>query len=210
MKACGFVAPLNMVDIQRRKESLEQEIEEELYYQTDIYETSKFGGNEFFNFNITFTSRLASDRPIDYKSFIPIEDLKSKGSRHPLDRQGNQLSEIDIEFDEQGSCLATYNRDSDYKSQKITPVVKFKKGAQISNVNERLLEALITEVHDLRSQLINNQRSISQKLRNHLDKLETPFISEADVSNAMEGFDEQKESLELKIKDCDRLESLCS
>lgn len=207
--ACGFVAPLNMVEIQRKKESLDQEIEEEMYYQTDVYETTRLNNIDYFNFNITFKSRLSTDRPRDYKLFVAVDNFKSKQSCHPIDRQGNENYEIDIDFDEQGSCFVEYTPDCDYQKQTFTPVVKFKKGSQKENVNERLVEALLSEVVELKSQLVSNQRSINQKSKNLIARLSSPFVSEDDSNCAIEGFKEQQSSIELKIKDCDRLEELC-
>lgn len=207
---CGFDAPLNMAEIQKKKESLEQEIEDELYYQSDVYHSVAIDNEEFFNFNITFTSQHPSDRPLNRNLFISVDDFKSKGAVNPVNRQGNELVDIDIDFDGQGSCFATYNQDSDYEKLKMTPPVKYKKGAQKTDVNKRLIDALVSEVKQLKSQLLINAQSISQKSKNKIDTLNTPFISSEDALYAIKGFHEQGESLELKIKDCDRLESLCS
>ncbi|MFT6467721.1 MAG: MoxR-like ATPase [Oleispira sp.] len=209
--ACGFDAPLNMAEIQEKKESLEQEIEEELYHQTDVYHSVSLNSEEFFNFNVTFTNQSSSVRPSNRNLFISVADFKSKGAIHPINRQGNELVEIDIDFDEQGSCFATYNsKEGKYEKLKLTPTVKYKKGAQKTDVNKRLIEALVSEVKQLKSQLLVNEQSISQKSKSKIDKLNTPFISSEDALYAIKGFHEQGESLELKIKDCDRLESLCS
>jgi MoxR-like ATPase len=86
----------------------------------------------------------------------------------------------------------------------------FHKGDKKEQVNERLIKALLAEVKEMKSSLVNSQRSISQKSKNFLSRLNTPFVSEEDTKCAIKGFNDQRESLELKIKDCDRLESLCS
>ena len=44
--ACGFDAPLNMAEIQHKKESLEKEISKELYYQDNVYKAVKLSGNK--------------------------------------------------------------------------------------------------------------------------------------------------------------------
>jgi MoxR-like ATPase len=46
IKATGFKPPLNMIEIDQRKEAIDKDINKELYYQSDIYETYKFEGNK--------------------------------------------------------------------------------------------------------------------------------------------------------------------
>lgn len=216
VKACGFVAPLNMVDIQRKKENLEKEIEKELFYQHDVYKTVKlFGDTQFFKVKKEFIHRNNQHHNRGYRNdekvfYIPISDFRSKKITHPYDELGNKTADLTVSFDNQGTCYIEHNGHNYDEKLTFTPDVLFHKGDRKEEVNERLIDALILEVQELKSNLSNNQRSISQKYKNHLNKLNTPFISEKDTVHAINGFDEQKESLELKIKDCDRLESLCS
>ena len=113
-------------------------------------------------------------------------------------------------FDGQGACFITYDEYDYDEKLTFTPVVLFHKGDKKEEINERLVEALLFEIRELKNKLVSSQRSINQKSKNQLEKLGTPFVSGEDSNCAIRGFNEQKESLELKIKDCDRLESLCS
>jgi MoxR-like ATPase len=215
--ACGFDAPLNMAEIQHKKESLEKEISKELYYQNDVYETVKLGGNtQYFKVKKEFENcngyRGGYGRYPNYNSvfYIPLSDFRAKKITHPSDESGNRFSELTVSFDQQGSCFIEHSGRDYNEKLTFTPKVMFHKGDKKEEVNERLVEALVLEVRELKSKLVSSQRSISQKSKNQLAKLGTPFVSEEDSNSAIRGFNEQKESLELKIKDCDRLESLCS
>ncbi len=215
--ACGFDAPLNMAEIQKRKEKLEQEILKELFYQSDVYETIKLTGNtQYFKVKKEFEHRHNRHRGYhgysNYSSifFIPLSDFRAKKEFHPCDENGNEIEELEVYFDQQGSCFIEHESYDYEEKLTFTPKVMFHKGDKKEQVNERLIKALSAEVKAMKSSLVNNQRSISQKSKNFLSRLNTPFISEEDTKCAIKGFNDQRESLELKIKDCDRLESLCS
>ena len=212
--ACGFDAPLNMAEIQYKKESLEKEISKELYYQNDVYETVKLDGNtQYFKVKKEFKHRhnphygYPNDERIFY---IPVSDFRSKKVTHPCDKSGNKTADLTISFDNQGTCYIENNSHNYDEKLTFTPKVMLHKGDKKEEINERLVEALALEVRELKAKLVSSQRSISQKSKNQLAKLGTPFVSEEDSKSAIRGFNEQRESLELKIKDCDRLEALCS
>ena len=215
--ACGFDAPLNIAEIQYKKENLEKEISKELYYQNDVYETVKLVGNtQYFKVKKEFENcngyRGGYGRYQNYNRvfYIPLSDFRAKKKTHPSDESGNRFSELTVSFDQQGSCFIEHSGSEYNEKLTFTPKVMFHKGDKKEEVNERLVEALALEVRELKSKLVSSQRSISQKSKSQLAKLSTPFVSEEDSNSAIRGFNEQKESLELKIKDCDRLESLCS
>mgnify|MGYP003385884382 CR=1 FL=1 len=211
--ACGFDAPLNMAEIQHKKESLEKEISKELYYQDNVYKAVKLSGNkQYFKVKKKFKHRYSHYQHHDkeFTFYIPASEFKSKGSIRPVDANGNNIDLLNILFDGQGACFITYDEYDYDEKLTFTPVVLFHKGDKKEEINERLVEALLFEIRELKNKLVSSQRSINQKSKNQLEKLGTPFVSGEDSNCAIRGFNEQKESLELKIKDCDRLESLCS
>lgn len=208
--ACGFDAPLNMAEIHRKKESLEKEISKELYYQDKVYKTLKLSGNkQYFKVKKTFKHHYPHHNK-EFTFYIPVSEFKSKDITHAVDANGNRVNHLKISFDGQGVCFIKYNEYNYDTKESFSPEILFHKGDKKEEVNERLVEALLSDVKELKSKLVSNQRSISQKSKNQLAKLGTPFVSEEDSNSAIRGFNDQKESLELKIKDCDRLESLCS
>lgn len=214
--ACGFDAPLNMAEIQKKKEKLEQEILKELYYQKDVYKMVKLEGNKKY-FQVTEVFKHRHYNSYHYQQYnkkftfyIPVSEYKSKDVTFPVDENGNSVKKLRISFDGQGSCFIKYDEYEYDTKVTFSPEVLFHKGDKKEQVNERLIKALSEEVKVMKSSLVNSQRSISQKSKNFLSRLNTPFVSEEDTKCAIKGFNDQRESLELKIKDCDRLESLCS
>lgn len=210
VKATGFKAPLNMLEIDERKEKLDKDINQELYYQSDVYETHKLDGNkQYFKVTETFTSTHPSDRNRGVVIFIPVTEFKTAKEFHPKDENGNELSDIKVLFDKQGSSSLKYMPDNDYKEILFTPKVMFRKGSKKQDIHELLSKGLLDRTKDLKKDLSSNRQSVSSKEMNLLACINTPFISDESALVSLQGYEAQVKSLDLKIKDCERLEALC-
>lgn len=211
IKATGFKPPLNMLEIDERKEKLDKDINKELYYLSDVYETHKLNGNkQYFKITASFEHQYRGYSNANVECYIPVSDFKSKDVSFPVDKSGNEIRKLNVEFDGQGSCILTHD-DYNYKRSqyKFSPKVMFKKGDKKQDVHEILIKGLLDNLQSLKSDLIKNRQSVASKEKNLLSSINTPFISDESASLSVEGYQAQIKSLDLKIKDCERLEELC-
>ena len=210
IKATGFKPPLNMLEIDERKEKLDKEINKELYCQSDVYDVLTINlDEEYFRLDQIFTSSHPDDRDRKYILLINVDEFKSEENFHPIDENGNALEDIEVKFDNQGSSYIKYIPDDDYEEVIFTPKVMYKKGARKGNVHEILTNGLLDRTKKLKQDLIRNRQSVASKEKSLLSSINTPFISDESASLSVEGYQAQIKSLDLKIKDCERLEELC-
>lgn len=207
IKECGFDSGIDLADLDRKKDILDKEINKELYYAKDIYNTVSLGNKKkYFKVEATFTSKwYGSNRTqliyIDYSQF------KNTDKFHPLDENGNELISITCNFDNQGSCIIKYDRD--YNNYQFTPKPLFYKGDKKQDVNKRLIQSLSISVKEIRQELSSILKKVEDKNKNYKKQLQSPFIAENEINVAVIGILKQIEQLKLRIIDCERLESLC-
>lgn len=216
--SCGFDTDIDLAELDREKESLDKEIKKELYYSEDIYETVILSNSkEYFAVSAIFKNKYNGHKNYnkEYRIFIPFSKFRSKSAFHPINEQGNSIKEIECQFDGQGSCQLKleinsgyYNRD-EYNNLTFKPKIQFHKGDKKANVNDRLIKSLAQSVSELRKQLINALKQVEKKHTGHQQVLQSPFITQTDTDIAVSGILEQIDKLNLRIKDCERLESLC-
>lgn len=209
VKACGFESGVNLAEIDRRKDKLDKEINNELFHSADVYETIKLRKKEFIRINRSFPSDYPGYSPRDeFELLIPYEKIKSLDEFHPLDRNGNEYSQIKCRFDGQGCCEIKHdNRYS--KSIKQKPKVLFHKGDKNEGVNQRLIAALSEDITAIKNELSAMLHEAEIRSNDHASHLESPFISGEDAQLALDGITHQIKNLELRIADCERLENLC-
>jgi len=210
VRDCGFESSHNISKLDAEKESLDREIQKELFYSDNVYDTMDIGGNAFFlktTVNFKNSYRGYNDKSATF--YIPFQKFKSKSNFHPVNKQGNELETISIEFDKQGSCIIKYTeRNEDYDDVVFTPKVLFHKGDKKKEVNERLIGSIAKSVVSTRSNLRTALEQVQTKLTQLQTELSSPFVTDADCRVAVEGIHSQIDQLKLRIKDCDRLESL--
>jgi MoxR-like ATPase len=201
----GFQTGISLLDLDKEKDSIEKEINKELFYSTDIYDTKKIGGKDCFEVkrdNLSF--------------FIQKSKLKSKDSFNPIDESGNELKNIECTFEHQGSCnikigyqYNSWDRNYRWNNQDpYTPKILFHKGDKKDEVNERLINALSDGVLELKDKLEKTLNHIKSKRGRFLKTIETPFLTEKQLNVAIVSSNKQIEELELRVKDCERLSNL--
>lgn len=209
--ACGFDSGIDLAALDKEKDALDKEINKELFHSSDIYQTVTINRREFFNCKALFEHEYYHDRYYD-KNFdinIPAENISSKETFHPVDTRGNDIKEIDCQFDGQGSCLLTYNGERNYKNSTFTPKILFHKGNKKENINSRLIISLSQSVAETREKLTTTLEAVEKKSKSYEIKLNSPFVPADKISLAIAGIAAQIEGLQLRIKDCERLEELC-
>ena len=140
---------------------------------------------------------------------IPAENINSKEKFHPVDARGNDLEEIECQFDGQGTCMFTYQGERNYKNSTFTPKILFHKGDKKDDINARLIMSLSQSVSETREKLALTLKKVEKQFKSYESKLNSPFVPADKISLAISGIAAQIEGLQLRIKDCERLEELC-
>ncbi|WP_417228308.1 AAA family ATPase [Amphritea sp.] len=212
IKALGFSSGLSLAELDRQKDDLDKEIHKELFHRQDVYDSVKLSGNkQYFECRATFNETYPSYRP-EPKSitcYIPCSDFKAKNKIKPVDSSGNELRHFDVSFDKQGSCKIS-DSDRNYADFIFTPKILFHKGDKKEEINTRLIKSLAGSVGNLRGQLKKSLKQVEEKLASYKQHLESPFVTSEETDVAVKGILTQIDQLKLRIKDCERLESLCS
>ncbi len=220
VRKSGFETGMSLQNIDKDKEALEKEIEKEIYHSSDIYETVKLNGNkQYFKSTIEYSnSHHGNKDKVDF--YIPYTELKGTSEFHPVDAQGNALKWIRCSFDKQGTCSIKYNKngkqDAYYLNSnsywenwyKFQPKILFHKGDKKDGVNERLIESLKLAVNELKEKIEKMLQQIDSKFLMFQKEIDTPFIKEEIQKIALESILSQQEDMRLRLKDCERLESL--
>ena len=138
VRNCGFETGFNLHSIDEEKETLEKEIQKELYHSKHVYETVKLSDDkEYFkstkqyeygdhwNNNKTIvtvrTVRISANqmKHSDHRNnnkkrvtfYIPANQMKHSDEFNPIDEQGNSLDWIKCNFDNQGVCHIEIERN---------------------------------------------------------------------------------------------------
>lgn len=216
IKSCGFDTGIDLAELDREKESLDKEINKELYHSQDVYETVEMGGKKYFPVQAVFKNVHNSHANYnkEYEIYIPYSKFRSKDKFAPINSVGNEIQEIECEFDGQGSCKLElkvrggYWNDQ-YKPFKFKPNVLFHKGDKKQSINDRLIWSLSRSVMEINKALLDVLKLVTKKHAEYQQFLQSPFITQDDIDIAVSGILDQIDKLNLRIKDCERLESLC-
>jgi|GEM_PF-265367 len=206
VKDTGFDSEINLADLDSKKEKLDIEINEELFFSKDIYDTENIEGRDYFKTVVQTYSHSSREETL----YIDFDYMKSNDTFKPVDRSGNEIDKVTCNFDGQGTCHIAFNRN--YHSSNNTsykPEVLFHKGDKKTEVNNRLVESLVKSVSELKMQLATLLGEVEKKRVDYEVKLESLFVPAKQSQIAIHGITEQIEGLKLRIKDCERLEALC-
>lgn len=215
VKEVGFTSDISIAELDREKNLLDKEIHKELFHKRDVYKTSNIGPKEYFkavvNFEYGDNFRKAS---VQKTFYIPLTKLNSIESFHPVNDQGNEFDDFTCTFNGQGTCLIKSkkrNFEHRYSSEtSYTPKVLFHKGDKKSEVNSRLIKSLQGSVIETREKLMGVQEICTAKNKLYQTQLKSVFVAENLLSIPLDGIEKQISDIDLRIKDCQRLEALCS
>lgn len=212
VKAAGIDSGVSLADIDRTKNALEREINDGLFYSSNVYETEKSGNDDD-----VFRVKLPRQRSryhsyysgSDHEEivFLPYKHMKSSTTFHPLDQSGNEIEELECAFDGQSSCKVTENGR---ERTTFEPNILFHRGDKKANVSPRLVESLSCSVAKVRTELQSILAKVTAQFVDMEARLSSLFVPLEKTNLAIAGMEEQVASLKLRIKDCERLEALCS
>ena len=207
VRDCGFNTDLDMGELDQKKEKLDQEIHNELFYSHDVYQSIQLSGKYYFHVKREVSTYY---KKLNFEFYIPTEKLKSLKKFHPVDKNGNEKGDVDCCFDKQGSCSikCTYDYDQ-HNAEKFIPKILFHKGDKKPDVNERLISSLKDAGDEMKCSLEEILGKIEKSKNSYEKALYTPFLPKSVQAVAIEGISKQVDDLKLRIADCDRLIMLC-
>jgi len=210
VKNCGFATELDISVLDAKKQSLDKEINKELYYTKDVYKAEKLAdGRDYFKVEGVYKHQHGySDYDKRFTIFIPVSKFKSKDKFHPVDSSGNESNQHTCEFDGQGSCKIVYS-DRYYKPVEYKPTVLFHRGDKKQDINQRLIKSLHVSVKEIRNELALALNQVHRNYKKLKAELFSPFVLDEETDIAVDGIKSQIEQIKLRIVDCERLESLC-
>lgn len=205
----GFEGEIDLAALDRAKDSYDLEIQQEVYHSEDLYETIERDGKAYFEFKVHRRDRHSWDQV--QIILIPAEKMKSTAEFSPLSPQGAVLNSITCQFDGQGACVVEYSDPNYHRPIKhqFKPKILFSKGDKKTGVNQRLIQALLKQVVDLKHQLEQARDQSQSYARSYRDSMASIFVPEAKTELAYSGVLEQIKRLDLRVLDCERLQGLC-
>ena len=209
IRECGFDSGIDLAELDERKEMLDREINEELYYSEDVYDTVTLkDGEKYCKQEVVFESNNFLCESKSFILFAPVSKFKTYDEFHPLNEDGGFWLDIYATFDDQGSCSYRYDRNG-YRDVTVSLKPLFAKGEKKQNINRGLVDSLSASVKDVRVELQKALKVVEAKGESYKDRLKSPFVVDVDVDTAIEGILDQIKQLKVRIVDCERLESLC-
>lgn len=207
IRECGFDGGFDLAELDERKEMLDREINEELFYSEDVYDIVQLeNGDRCYRQHVVF--KIGSHNQRSMTLFAPVGEFNAKGEFNPRDKYGIILNDIRASFDGQGGCV--YHWDGYYHGDVVGSLRPlFARGSKKENVNRRLVDSLSASVKDVRVELQKALKVVEAKGESYKDRLKSPFVVDVDVDTAIEGILDQIKQLKVRIVDCERLESLC-
>lgn len=208
VRSTGFDSGANLAELDRKKETLEQEIKDELFYSSDVYNTEKnAAGEDVFKMTPSSAFRYWNQYHGTRSIYLPSKHLKSTKEFQPLDAYGNVVTEFRCVFEGQGSCKITEVRSN--QTMNFTPDILFHRGDKKSNINLRLVHSLATAISEINTELQTTLKKCRLRSTQLESQLASLFVPAEKTNIAIAGMTEQIDSLNLRIKDCERLEGLC-
>jgi MoxR-like ATPase len=211
VKEVGFETNISLHELDKEKGALDKEIHNELFHTCDVYKTKNISDKKYFEATLSFKCQYRRD-PKKIIVFIPYAKMNTKDDFCPVDLQGNELSNFSCSFKGQGTChVEDSNYDYDYGSScKFTPKILFHKDDKKEEVNMRLVSSLKGSIIDIRNKLQSVLATCEGRNIHFKKVLASPFISHEHTRIPLYGVEQQIQDLALRIKDCQRLEALCS
>lgn len=207
IRECGFDSGFDLAELDERKEMLDREINEELYYSEDVYDIVTLeDGGRYYRQHVE--SEDGYDSLMNGVHYFPVDMFKKDERFHPRDGDGYLMLDVIARFDGHRICVCSddlFGQKNDFVSLK--PL--FAKGEKKQNINRRLVDSLSASVKDVRVELQKALKVVEAKGEAYKDRLKSPFLVGDDVDAAIEGILDQIKQLKVRIVDCERLESLC-
>jgi ATPase ravA len=206
IKENSYVFKINLSEFDREKEKIEKEINKELYYTENIYDTTIRDGNEYFKTCCIYDGYNRITFLIDKKY------IKTNKEFSPVDTNGNILDDIKCNFKGTGSCEikikdTTYSHRY-YSVDPFSPKILYHKGDKKIDINERLINSL----NESAVKLIKDIEDMLKELDSYKDKLkhevDNPFVPKEDIKILLNNINNLTDDLIVRKFDCEKIKDL--
>lgn len=208
IKENSYVFKINLSEFDREKEKIEKEINKELYYTEDIYDTTVRNGNEYFK-----TWRNCRNNRITF--LIDKKYIKTNEEFSPVDINGNILDDIKCNFKGTGSCEIKikdtyyYGYGNSFNSvDPFSPKILYHKGDKKIDINERLINSLnesaVKLIEDIEN-MLKDLDSYKDKLK---DEIDNPFVPKEDLLILLNSINNLVVDLKVRKVDCEKIKDL--
>ena len=188
----GVSTQISYSDLEDKKNKLSKEIDKELFYSTDIFETTNIKGKKYYPIRF-------EEKPI----YIPIEKRSTDKDFYPVDNSLNPIEEFTCNFKEQNDSFSI-TKTNYYNHQKLK--IQFNKGDFQQDVNSRLFKEFQQDI----SRLFDEAEEIKKELEKHKNTLtkylSCPFVPENLRKIAIESIDKQLQRLSVVKTDIEQIE----
>ncbi len=203
----GFQHGVNLSALVRQREILEKEISDQLFYTADVYEVTDVDGIPHFLCEAIFPK---SQGDTIYPLYIPTDEVDASKIFYPVDKSGRDQKRFRCLFDGNETYIVSFfGMLSAVENYEFHPKVLFYRGDKKQDINPQIKQSLVDAINTNKSQLSDALGVVEQRLSQYKNTLASPFITPEKAQIAINGINEQIDSLKLQIKDCQRLEALC-
>lgn len=203
VRKSGLPTLIDLKQLDRKKDDLNRDIKDTFYHTEDIYDTVTLANGEYFKFDLPLQHSCRHYCSHDSVFYVPKKNIKTKNEFNPIDKNGNELTDLACSFDGQETVnleCVRYNRSI----KKYTPKILFHKGDK-KVVPNRTKEDYKNHVTAMKQDLVETQQLIEDEQQRIKATLEIPFVPENIRNIAYEGISQQIDDLSARIKDCDLL-----
>ncbi|MBS9775525.1 MAG: AAA family ATPase [Fusobacterium sp.] len=208
--AFSFEKSLSLFD--RKKDNLDREIKEELFYNGDIYKTKTLKNKEYFyTYREIKTGHSFMDTYNEH-FYIDLDYIKKDEVFSPIDKDGNLLDKkVRCNFKGTGICEIEVYNPYHYRWETRNPYIPsvlYNKGDKKEDVNKRLIKDLNKSSVELIEECEKMLEEINSYYKVLKKDIDNPFITEKDTEILLAGVKEIKNEIELKKFDCERIKGL--
>jgi len=208
VQATGIESGASLADLDRRKDSLDRQIHEELYHSSDVYKTEKTKhGEEVFRLdepkNFYYWDHYSYERPL----YLPHKYLKTDEQFFPVDQAGNVVKDLSCKFNGQDACSVRETRSS--REHIFKPEIRFHRNDKKEGVHALLVNGLSGMIGELKNDLMSMLKTVEARSAKVEAELASLFVPGEKTRLAVLGMQEQISQIKLRITACELLEEKC-
>jgi MoxR-like ATPase len=203
----GFEGCEHLAEMDQERASLDHDLHEAMFHSDHVYKTHVVGGKSYFRVTAKFAVPRYRDEGHQVELLIPLDKARTCESFNPLTLKLGKVYDITGKFDEHGVCGLSFR--ADHELFLFTPDILARKGERKPEVDLQHVQALTGALEALKLRLQHIVGPAQAQARLHGARTASPFVPDHQTAQAHGWMLEQLGALEMRIKDCERLEALC-
>lgn len=211
IKDTGLTQEENVTELIHQKEKLEQEIQQKLFYQEDVFQESIVNGEQHLILQVPDPEHYNHGRkePHTRTVLVPRKMFKTNSTLEPADRYGNVLESFRCNSTDEGS-FEFFSQNNNFQTYSAKPNVKIKKGSKRDDVSSQQIEQWRSSIHDVGEQFKECFKELELRLQSLECELNSIFLLPDNVKFIFSAITDQIDHLRLQYEDCSKVEALCN